>query len=206
MKVIALILVIASVAAAQQIQAVVRIMPHNSQSTANGTIKFMQDKPNGPVTVTGTITGLKPGKHGFHIHEKGDLTQNCTSFGAHFNPENKTHGAPTDTERHIGDLGNIEANDQSVATIHIVDKVISLSGPHSIIGRGVVVHSGVDDLGKNEDQGSKTTGNAGDRVGCGVIGIMSPTGKLPGSSATTMSHTIGMLLLSVVMTFFGQQG
>lgn len=83
-----------------------------------------------------------------------------------------SHGAPTDAIRHVGDLGNIDANNEGVATINISDKIISLSGPNSIIGRGVVVHSGVDDLGKNQDQGSKTTGNAGDRMGCGVIGIM----------------------------------
>ncbi|XP_015110247.1 superoxide dismutase [Cu-Zn] [Diachasma alloeum] len=206
MKVVALVLVIASVAAAQEIHAVVKLLPHNSSSIATGMIKFVQAKPNGPVTVTGKITGLKPGKHGFHIHEKGDLSNNCTTFGGHFNPENKTHGAPTDAIRHVGDLGNIEANDQGEANVHIVDKVISLSGAHSIIGRGVVVHSGVDDLGKNEDEGSRITGNAGDRVGCGVIGIMSPTGKLPGSSAASISHAMGMLLMPVVVYIFGRQG
>ncbi|XP_011312679.1 superoxide dismutase [Cu-Zn] 1 isoform X2 [Fopius arisanus] len=172
MKVLVLVLSIASVVIAQEIQAVVKILPHNASSTVTGTIKFVQSKLDGPVSVTGTITGLKKGKHGFHIHEKGDLSNNCTSTGGHFNPKNMAHGAPSDSTRHVGDLGNIEANDQNEATIHIVDKVISLTGPNSIIGRGVVIHSDVDDLGKNQDQGSKTTGNAGDRLGCGVIGIM----------------------------------
>ncbi|XP_011312678.1 superoxide dismutase [Cu-Zn] 1 isoform X1 [Fopius arisanus] len=201
MKVLVLVLSIASVVIAQEIQAVVKILPHNASSTVTGTIKFVQSKLDGPVSVTGTITGLKKGKHGFHIHEKGDLSNNCTSTGGHFNPKNMAHGAPSDSTRHVGDLGNIEANDQNEATIHIVDKVISLTGPNSIIGRGVVIHSDVDDLGKNQDQGSKTTGNAGDRLGCGVIGIMSPVGSLPRSSAASMSFSVGIILLIVVSVF-----
>lgn len=84
----------------------------------------------------------------------------------------KNHGAPNDTDRHVGDLGNIEAGQNTVATISIVDHVISLKGPHSIIGRAIVVHSDVDDLGKGGFADSLTTGHAGTRVACGVIGIM----------------------------------
>jgi Cu-Zn family superoxide dismutase len=83
----------------------------------------------------------------------------------------KYHGAPNDTERHVGDLGNIGAGADGVANINITDNVISLHGPHSIIGRALVVHSGTDDLGKGGTDESRKTGSAGSRIACGVIGI-----------------------------------
>lgn len=125
----------------------------------------------GPVTVSGEVSGLQPGKHGFHIHEFGDNTNGCTSAGPHFNPTGKEHGAPDADERHVGDLGNIEADASGVAKINISDSQISLLGANSILGRTVVVHADIDDLGLGGHELSKTTGNAGARLGCGVIGI-----------------------------------
>ncbi|KAG8371798.1 hypothetical protein BUALT_Bualt12G0000700 [Buddleja alternifolia] len=89
--------------------------------------------------------------------------------GPHFNPLNKAHGCPIDEERHAGDLGNILAGSDGVAEISITDKQIPLSGQHSILGRAVVVHADPDDLGRGGHQLSKTTGNAGARVGCGYF-------------------------------------
>lgn len=119
----------------------------------------------------GEITGLGKGQHGFHVHEFGDNTNGCISAGAHFNPLNHEHGAPSDSNRHVGDLGNVVAGDNGVAKINISDKLISLEGEYSIIGRTVVVHADPDDLGKGGHELSKTTGNAGARLACGVIGI-----------------------------------
>jgi len=65
----------------------------------------------------------------------------CMSSGPHFNPFGKTHGAPNDDVRHVGDLGNIEALGSSVTKINFNDPIISLSGPLNIIGRTVVVSS-----------------------------------------------------------------
>lgn len=122
-------------------------------------------------------TTQAPGEHGFHIHQLGDTTNGCMSTGPHFNPAGKTHGAPTDEERHAGDLGNITANADGVAVVDLRDAQIPLDGPNSILGRAVVVHELADDLGKGDHsepgtQGktSKTTGNAGARLACGVIG------------------------------------
>ncbi|CAH0552667.1 unnamed protein product [Brassicogethes aeneus] len=136
-----------------------------------GTLWFTQQDNNGAVEVTGEVTGLGKGLHGFHIHEFGDNTNGCISAGAHFNPHNKEHAGPTDSSRHVGDLGNIEAGDAGVAKVNIVDKMISLDGDHNIIGRTLVVHADPDDLGQGGHELSKSTGNAGARLACGVVGL-----------------------------------
>ncbi|KAL2577333.1 hypothetical protein AAZV13_16G126400 [Glycine max] len=127
----------------------------------------------GTTHVTGRVTGLSQGFHGFHIHAFGDTTNGCNSTGPHFNPFKKDHGAPSDDKRHAGDLGNIAAGPDGVAEISIRDRQIPLTGVHSIIGRAVVVHADPDDLGRGGHELSKTTGNAGARVACGIIGLQS---------------------------------
>lgn len=125
------------------------------------------------VRVTGQVTGLKPGKHGFHIHQFGDTTNGCISAGPHFNLDKCEHGAPEDPkgQRHTGDLGNIVAGEDGVANVDIKDAFLSLSGANSVLGRSLVVHADVDDLGKGGHELSKTTGNAGGRQACGIIGF-----------------------------------
>jgi len=71
--------------------------------------------------------------------------------GAHFNPLGKTHGAPGDEERHVGDLGNISATEEGVAKFDFTDRLLKLNGPHSIVGRALVVHADPDDLGLGRD-------------------------------------------------------
>ncbi|KAH9846363.1 superoxide dismutase [Lenzites betulinus] len=138
----------------------------------SGTVTFTQLYPTAPVTVSGEIKNLDPSaKRGFHIHASGDLSNGCTSAGPHFNPFSRTHGAPTDKNRHAGDLGNIESDSKGIASFSFEDSFISLNGPLSIVGRAVVVHAGTDDLGKGGDDESLKTGNAGARAACGVIGI-----------------------------------
>ena len=128
---------------------------------------------DGTTQIVGEVSGLTPGQHGFHVHQFGDLTNGCASCGGHFNPAGKTHGAPTDAVRHAGDLGNVVADKNGVAAISIVDEQIPIGGPHSIVGRAIVVHAGTDDLGKGGNDESLKTGNAGGRVACGVIALAS---------------------------------
>lgn len=87
------------------------------------------------------------------------------------NPHNKEHGAPSDSDRHVGDLGNFETDGQGNAKGSVSDKMIKLIGPESVLGRTIVVHAGTDDLGQGGHAESKKTGNAGGRPACGVIGI-----------------------------------
>ena len=97
-----------------------------------GVVTFTQSD-DGPTKVVGDLKGLAAGKHGFHIHEFGDTTNGCMSTGPHFNPHGKDHGAPTDENRHAGDLGNVVATADG-CTFEIEDVQI-LSGVNSIIGR-----------------------------------------------------------------------
>ncbi|KAI5650660.1 hypothetical protein M9H77_36665 [Catharanthus roseus] len=138
----------------------------SSSEGVKGTIYFTEEG-DGPTTITGTVSGLKSGLHGFHVHALGDTTNGCMSTGPHFNPDGKLHGAPEDEDRHAGDLGNITVGEDGTASFSMVDKQIPLSGPNSIIGRAVVVHGDPDDLGKGGHELSKSTGNAGGRVACG---------------------------------------
>ncbi|KIH53886.1 copper/zinc superoxide dismutase, partial [Ancylostoma duodenale] len=137
-------------------------------------LRQIQEKESDPCRIQGEIKGLTPGLHGFHVHQYGDLTNGCTSTGSHFNPFNKTHGGPRDENRHNGDLGSIEAGPDGVARFNITDPMVKLHGKNSVIGRAVVVHANVDDLGKGKGSRRKEslkTGNAGARLACGVIGI-----------------------------------
>lgn len=123
------------------------------------------------VSVSGEIKNLPKGEHGFHVHEYGDLTNGCTSAGEHFNPEGAVHGGPMDKVRHVGDLGNVEAGSDGVAHVNITDRVISLQGVHNVVGRALVVHEKADDYGRGMSLDSKTTGSAGGRLACGIIGL-----------------------------------
>ena len=127
----------------------------------------------GGVHVVGEIGGLTPGKHGFHIHQKGDLSDpKLASAGGHFNPGGVKHGGPNTEERHAGDWGNIEANEKGVAKVDGTFKGVSLNGEkNGIMGRSVIVHAGEDDLKTDP------SGNSGDRIAGGVIEVKKSVAK-----------------------------
>jgi Cu-Zn family superoxide dismutase len=131
-----------------------------------GTILLVGKTDKGTL-IRGQITGLEPGEHGFHIHEYGDLSNGCESAGAHYNPDGIDHGDIS--KGHVGDLGNVIANDKGVANFMIKAPRVDLTGDRSVVGRAIVIHSKEDDLGKGGDEESLKTGNAGDRLACGVI-------------------------------------
>jgi Cu-Zn family superoxide dismutase len=130
--------------------------------------KVVFTKVTDGIEIAAEISGLSPGDHGFHVHEFGDCSMaDGVCAGGHFNPGGKPHGKPDAAERHAGDFGNLTADASGKATYKRVDKVATLNGPNSIIGRSIIVHAAPDDF-------SQPTGNAGARVGCGVIGIADP--------------------------------
>jgi Cu-Zn family superoxide dismutase len=135
-----------------------------SGNQARGSVRLSGG--NGTVQIAGTITGLEPGAHGLHIHEFGDCrAADASSAGDHFNPHDDPHGSPRDLENahHVGDLGNVTANQQGEAEIDIEDNEMQLRGPESVIGKAVVVHAEQDDFE------SQPSGNSGARIGCGKI-------------------------------------
>ena len=112
------------------------------------------------------LNNLSPGKHGFHIHAKGDLRNECTSTCSHYNPTNASHGGAKGGHRHKGDLGNVESDQNG----NCQDIIVADVETFEIVGRAIVIHADEDDLGLGDNEESKKTGNAGKRIGCGIIG------------------------------------
>ena len=135
-----------------------------SGSAAAGDANFSASA--GKVTMTVTVTGLTPGTHAIHLHEKGDCSDpEAKAAGPHWNPSNEAHGQWGHGAFHHGDIGNLEANAQGEATLTFSTDMWTIGGPAAsdIIGRAVVVHDKADDFQ------TQPTGNAGGRIGCGVI-------------------------------------
>lgn len=145
-------------------QKAIAILAPTEGNKTKGTVTFTAT--GNTVQVTADISGLTPGKHAFHIHEYGDCSSpDANSAGNHFNPANKPHAGHDVPERHVGDLGNLDADGTGRARLDVNLDLIKLAGPNSVIGLAVIVHANPDDLK------SQPGGNAGGRVACGVIGI-----------------------------------
>jgi len=138
-------------------------------NAAHGVVRFSQEGDG--VKVVADVAGLSPGqRHGFHIHEWGDTSApDGKAAGGHYNPEGHAHAGPGVATRHAGDLGNLSANAEGQAHLELELTGVTVAGLRNpIVGRGVIVHAGEDDLK------SQPTGGAGARIGQGVIGIAQP--------------------------------
>jgi superoxide dismutase, Cu-Zn family len=140
-----------------------------SGSTCKGVVRIIQNDSS--VKIIAELEGLAPGsKHGFHVHEFGDCSApDAMSAGTHYDPaETKHHGMPNDKMSHAGDMGNLEADANGKAHYELTLEGASIDGQQSpVLGRAVIVHANPDDFGQ-------PVGNAGGRIGCGVIGIAKP--------------------------------
>lgn len=151
-----------------EITEAVAVLHPTAGHKCHGTVHF--SRTGDSVKVVANVEGLEPGqKHAIHIHQYGDCTApDATSAGGHYNPEGHAHGLPATEQRHAGDLGNLEADQNGKAHYELVVKNISIAGHHNpILGRAVIVHA-------KADTGGQPTGNAGSRIACGVIGIANP--------------------------------
>jgi superoxide dismutase, Cu-Zn family len=142
----------------------VAILHPTQGDNVSGKVTFTEVEDG--VRVEADVSGLSPGKHGFHVHEFGDCSApDASSAGGHFNPTHERHGGADSLERHVGDMGNIEADASGNAKLTYLDHYMSLANDKlSIIGRAVIVHAKADDLK------SQPAGDSGDRIACGVIG------------------------------------
>ena len=132
-------------------------------NAARGSVTFTPNDDK--VRVVANVSGLSPGGHGFHVHEKGDCSApDATSAGGHFNPTNKPHGNPAGGEHHGGDMPMLEADASGNAKLDVTLDTVTLgTGPNGLVGRSVVVHKDADDYR------SQPAGNSGARIACGPI-------------------------------------
>ena len=174
------------------------VFQQEGSSGVSGSLKITQDSESSSTVFEGQIRGLSAGqKHGISVCTYGDLSGGSASCGTSFNPfgmhrkfddcllqwslrtnpmllnVGKTHGAPGDdpSMRMVGDIGNIVADEAGNAEVKIEDSMLKLYGPHSVIGRSIVIFAGEDDGGKGGQDKSLTTGNPGPIIAFGVIGL-----------------------------------
>jgi Cu-Zn family superoxide dismutase len=157
------ILILGACAHAKRPTAMANLAPTSGQ-TAKGTVHF-SDVGDGNVEVVVDLTGVPPGIHGFHIHEKGDCGNNAQNAGGHFNPTGMVHGAPDAVSHHAGDFGNVTADANGEVHTRFTTHSISLTQGFSTsaLGHAVVLHEKADDLI------SQPSGNAGGRIACGIV-------------------------------------
>ena len=135
-------------------------------SPITGQVLFEETK--GGLKVTADLQGVPPGKHGFHIHENGSCSDEGNAAGGHYNPHGTEHGfLPKDglKKAHTGDMGNFEAGADGSGHLEVTLKGVTMGEPpDGVRGRAIILHEKEDDFGQ-------PTGNAGKRIGCGVIDI-----------------------------------
>ena len=137
-----------------------------SDTAVNGTVKFDADSA-GKVVMTLELTiPAKAGKSvAVHIHEHGNCGDTAKLAHEHWNPTNATHGKWGSENYHSGDIGNIKLDSKGKGTLSLTSDRWSLGGAadKNVIGKAIIVHGGMDDYK------TQPSGNAGNRIGCGVI-------------------------------------
>lgn len=139
------------------------IAPKSGNMTLAGSAKFSGEK--GSVQVMLAVTGAPPGVHGAHIHETGDCSApDAMSAGGHWNPQMHMHSMPG-AMAHLGDMGNLTVDAAGSGTLTLTNAAweVGTGTPMDVIGKAVIIHAMPDDFA------TQPTGNAGGRIGCGVI-------------------------------------
>ena len=131
-----------------------------------GTATFAEKKKGVEIKVD--VSGLPPGKHGIHLHEKGVCEPpGFKSAGDHYNPFNKSHGVKNPQGKHAGDLPNLEVKQDGTGKMTATAEGATLGkGTGSLLQQGgtaLIIHAGPD------DEKSDPAGKSGDRIACGVV-------------------------------------
>ena len=151
---------------AQDLEAVAVVAPTSEASAVVGEIKFVATAQG--VDVIGDVKGLTANsKHGFHVHEFGSCQEVGKAAGGHFNPHGVAHGfLPKDghEKAHLGDMGNLiaDANGQASVMVSLPGLTLNEDAQTGILNRAIIIHEKEDDFGQ-------PLGNAGGRIGCGII-------------------------------------
>ena len=140
------------------------IVGTSTKTVVSGTV-MLEDTPQG-LKIDADITQAPPGEHAFHIHEKGSCADMAKAAGSHYNPAGHPHGdALKDgiAKTHAGDFGNLTVDSSGHGSLHAVVPGLSLTkGKVTVANRAFVLHEKADDF-------SQPAGNAGSRIGCGII-------------------------------------
>ena len=140
-----------------------------------GNLEITKENIRYKIKIKGSLYDLEAYKNqtlGLHIHTQGNISQNCSLCGIHYNPTFQFHG-DVSGERHLGDLGNIKIDSSGNSNFDIY--VTSFPIPNDILlqkflGRSLVLHGSTDDLGYGKNHDSLQTGNSGKRIACGILG------------------------------------
>ncbi len=136
-----------------------------SGSSLKGTARFINIAEN-KILLQVNAEGIDSGKHGVHIHQNPDCSAaDASSAGGHWNPSNDDHGSRSTDDHHAGDIGNLVVDSDGTGMMKVEVSGWTVGGPKgsNILDRAIVIHAGEDDLT------SQPSGDAGSRVGCGVI-------------------------------------
>ena len=171
----------------------------SSSTESSASIVLEQRDADSPLNVRGTVTGLVPGRHGIHVHERANDGDDCAAAGPHYNPYDVAHGDVAAAERHVGDFGNIEADEAGTAAVDLWLRHASVfGGKRNVVGRTLVIHAGEDDLGLGGDDGSRATGNSGPRLACAVIRERAPEWTLTVVIIVALVVVIALLLVLIL--------
>jgi superoxide dismutase, Cu-Zn family len=133
-----------------------------------GTATLSEGKAGAGVTIKLDVKKLAAGEHAIHFHQVAKCEGPAfTTAGGHFNPDQKHHGLQNPEGPHAGDMPNFTVSAKGTSKATVTDAHVTLGpGDHSLFtggGTALVIHA------KADDMKSDPSGNAGDRVACGVI-------------------------------------